>query len=201
MRRVRRALRIAWRSRLRCMGTIGTEGSCQFSVVSSQSVVVAPEESLSREHKYSVTVTWTGNTGTGTSTYRSYERAHEISAEGKPGIAASSDRACRGDESRWNPEELLVAGLSSCHQLAYLHLCAVAGVVVVDYVDHAEGVMAETPDGGVHFVQVMLHPKVTVTAGSDRAKALELHHEAHALCFIANSVNFAVEHEAEIVAE
>jgi organic hydroperoxide reductase OsmC/OhrA len=155
---------------------------------------------LRKEHHYSVIVEWTGNTGTGTSTYRSYERRHEITAGSeKPAIPASSDPAFRGDRERWNPEELLVAALSSCHQLAYLHLCAVAGVVVVEYVDHAEGVMAETPDGGGHFVRVVLRPKVTVAPGSDKAKALELHHEAHAECFIANSVNFPVEHEAEIL--
>jgi organic hydroperoxide reductase OsmC/OhrA len=89
--------------------------------------------------------------------------------------------------------------LSSCHQLAYLHLCADAGIVVTDYVDHAEGWMAQTPDGGGHFTRVVLHPKVTVAAGSDAAKALELHHQAHALCFIANSVNFPVGNEAEVV--
>ena len=154
---------------------------------------------MGREHRYSVTVQWTGNSGTGTSGYRSYERRHEISSDGKPAIGASSDAAFRGDRARWNPEELLVAALSSCHQLAYLHLCSDAGIVVVDYVDHAEGVMAETPDGGGRFVRVVLHPKVTVTAGSDVAKALELHHVAHAKCFIANSVNFPVGNEAEIV--
>jgi organic hydroperoxide reductase OsmC/OhrA len=154
---------------------------------------------VGREHKYSVTVRWTGNTGTGTSGYRSYERAHEISAEGKPAIAASSDPVFRGDPARWNPEELLVAALSGCHQLSYLHLCAVAGIVVVDYVDHAEGVMATTPEGAGQFVRVVLHPKVTVAAGNDVAKAKELHHEAHAMCFIARSVNFPVEAEAEIV--
>jgi organic hydroperoxide reductase OsmC/OhrA len=152
-----------------------------------------------KEHHYSVTVRWTGNTGTGTSTYRSYERAHEISAEGKAAIAASSDAAFRGDRTRWNPEELLVAALSSCHQLAYLHLCAVAGIVVVDYVDHAEGWMQETPDGAGHFTRAMLRPRVTISAG-DATKAMELHHQAHEVCFIARSVNFPVENEPEIVA-
>src|SRR5579864_1289038 len=106
---------------------------------------------IGKEHHYSVVVQWTGNTGTGTSGYRSYERRHEISADGKPAIGASSDPAFRGDRIRWNPEELLVAALSSCHQLAYLHLCADAGIVVTDYVDHAEGWMEETPDGAGHF--------------------------------------------------
>jgi organic hydroperoxide reductase OsmC/OhrA len=151
-----------------------------------------------KEHHYAVTVQWTGNTGTGTSGYRDYQRSHEISAEGKQGIGATSDPVFRGDRARWNPEELLVAALSSCHQLAYLHLCADAGIVVTDYVDHAEGWMAQTPDGGGHFTRVKLNPKVTVAAGSDTAKALELHHGAHALCFIANSVNFPVENEGEI---
>lgn len=154
---------------------------------------------MAREHHYAVTVRWTGNTGTGTSGYCDYVRAHEISAGGKPAIAASSDPAFRGDPARWNPEELLLAALSSCHQLAYLHLCAVAGVVVVDYVDHAEGAMAETPDGAGQFTHVVLHPKVTILAGSDATKALALHQEAHEKCFIARSVNFSVEHGAEIV--
>jgi len=154
---------------------------------------------MGKEHRYNVTVTWTGNTGTGTAGYRSYERAHEISAEGKPAIGASSDPVFRGDRTRWNPEELLVAALSGCHQLAYLHLCVDAGIVVVEYVDHAEGWMAETPDGAGQFVRVVLHPKVTVAAGSDVAKARELHHQAHAKCFIARSVNFPVENEPEIL--
>jgi organic hydroperoxide reductase OsmC/OhrA len=155
--------------------------------------------SFGKEHKYSVTVRWTGNTGTGTSTYRDYARSHEISAEGKATIAASSDPAFRGDPARWNPEELLLAALSSCHQLAYLHLCAVAGVVVVDYVDHAEGTMAETADGAGQFTRVVLRPMVTIAAGSDAAKALALHHDAHEKCFIARSMNFPVENEPQIV--
>lgn len=154
---------------------------------------------MGRKHRYSITVQWTGNKGTGTSGYRDYKRSHEISTEGKPEIAASSDAAFRGERSRWNPEELLLAALSSCHQLAYLHLCAVAGVVVTGYVDHAEGVMEETADGGGRFTHVVLRPRVTVASG-DPDKAKELHHEAHAKCFIANSVNFPVECEPEIEA-
>jgi organic hydroperoxide reductase OsmC/OhrA len=154
--------------------------------------------SFGKEHKYSVTVTWTGNTGTGTASYRGYERSHEVAAEGKPAIAGSSDPAFRGDPARWNPEELLLAALSGCHQLSYLHLCAVAGIVVVDYVDHTEGWMQETPDGAGQFTRVVLRPKVKISAG-DAAKAKELHHEAHAKCFIARSVNFPVENEPAIL--
>jgi organic hydroperoxide reductase OsmC/OhrA len=153
-----------------------------------------------REHRYQVTVEWTGNTGTGTSTYRAYERRHDISASGsaKPDIPGSSDPAFRGDAARWNPEELLVASLSACHQLWYLHLCADAGVVVTAYVDRAEGTMIEEATGAGQFSRVVLRPVVTVSAGSDLARARALHHEAHAMCYIARSVSFPVEHEPEV---
>jgi organic hydroperoxide reductase OsmC/OhrA len=152
-----------------------------------------------REHRYSVTVTWRGNRGTGTSNYRSYARDHEIAADAKPAINGSADPQFHGDRTRWNPEELLVAALSSCHQLWYLHLAAAAGIVVTDYVDHAEGVMDEDADGSGRFVRVVLHPAVTVAAGSDVTRAAALHHTAHEKCFIANSVNFPVVCEPSIV--
>ena len=152
-----------------------------------------------KTHHYPVTVTWTGNTGSGTSDYRSYARQHEISAGArKPIIPGSSDAAFRGDPSRWNPEELLVASVSACHKLWYLHLCADAGIAVVSYVDRAEGVMQEDADGSGRFERVILRPEVTVAPGSDLSKARQLHGLAHAKCFIANSVNFPVEHEPEI---
>src|ERR1700735_5211938 len=111
---------------------------------------------MARLHSYAVTVTWTGNTGTGTSGYREYKRSHEISASGKSTIAGSSDPAFRGEPTRWNPEELLVASLSACHQLWYLHLCAEAGIVVQAYRDDAVGVMAEQADGAGQFESVTL---------------------------------------------
>jgi organic hydroperoxide reductase OsmC/OhrA len=154
---------------------------------------------LAKTHRYAVVVKWTGNTGTGTSGYRDYERRHEIFGEGeKPPIPGSSDPAFRGDQARWNPEEMLVASLSACHKLWYLHLCAAVGIVVVAYTDHAEGFMEETPDGSGRFKSVILRPEVTVAPGTDIAKARELHAEAHAKCFIANSVNFPVEHEPQM---
>lgn len=147
------------------------------------------------EHHYSLTIEWTGNMGQGTSAYRAYERSHTISATDKPDIAASSDPAFRGDKSRYNPEELLVAALSSCHMLSYLHECANAGVVVVDYTDQATGTMVQMPDGGGHFTEVTLHPVVMVAEASMLDKANALHHRASELCFIANSCNFPVHHQ------
>jgi organic hydroperoxide reductase OsmC/OhrA len=130
--------------------------------------------------------------GTGTSGYRDYRRSYDISSGEKTTIPGSSDPSFRGDRARWNPEDLLVASLSACHQLWYLHLCAEAGVVVNAYVDDASGVMEESGDGGGQFVEVILRPRVSLAAGSDHAKARSLHHEAHAKCFIARSVNFPV---------
>jgi len=157
--------------------------------------------SAPREHCYTTTVRWTGNAGTGTGSYRGYKRDHVIEAGGKPPIPGSSDPHFRGDAERWNPEELLVASLSTCHQLWYLHLCAEAGVVVTAYEDHAEGTMIENADGSGEFTRVVLHPCVTIRAGSDPRRARELHHRAHALCFIARSVNFPVECEPLIETE
>ena len=147
------------------------------------------------DHHYATRTTWTGNTGTGTSSYRSYERTHELAADGKPVIAGSSDAAFRGDPSRWNPEDLLVASLSACHMLAFLHRAAVAGVVVVGYTDDASGTMRETGDGGGRFVEVVLRPRVVVQTTDMAALCDALHEQAHAECFIATSVSFPVRHE------
>ena len=151
-----------------------------------------------KHHHYEIQVDWTGNNGEGTKSYKGYRRDHTIQSAGKPEIAGSSDPSFRGDPSRYNPEELLVASLSACHMLWYLHLCAVHQVLVEDYRDTASGVMEENNDGSGEFVKVVLKPVVKISSGSDRAKALSLHHDAHHFCFIARSVNFSVYHEAVV---
>ncbi|MDQ8031926.1 OsmC family protein [Bordetella genomosp. 1] len=143
------------------------------------------------EHHYRVTVTWTGNTGSGTSGYRDYRRDHVVSAAGRPAIAGSSDPAFRGDASRWNPEDLLLASASACHQLWYLHLCADAGIAVLAYEDSAEATMVDGEGG--HFTRIVLRPRVTVRAGDDLALAERLHHAAHAQCFVANSLKTPID--------
>jgi organic hydroperoxide reductase OsmC/OhrA len=146
-------------------------------------------------HTYNVTVTWTGNRGTGTSGYRDFDRAHSIDAEGRPTIEATSDPAFRGDPKKWNPEQLLVAALSDCHMLWYLHLCATNGVIVESYVDEAGGTMAMESNGAGQFTEVTLRPKVKIADAGMLDKARELHTEAHKMCFIARSVNFPVKHQ------
>jgi organic hydroperoxide reductase OsmC/OhrA len=152
---------------------------------------------MTRRHTYETVVTWTGDRGTGTSGYRAYDRDHQVAAEGRPPIPGSSDPAFRGDPARWNPEQLLVASLSQCHMLQYLHLCADAGVVVTGYVDHACGTMTETGQGG-RFTEVVLRPRVSVASPAMVAAATALHDAAHRVCFIASSVNFPVRHEPHV---
>ena len=149
-------------------------------------------------HHYRVDVEWTGNRGTGTDGYRNYSRNHVIRVPGKPELAGSSDPTFRGDATRHNPEDMLVAALSTCHMLSYLHMATVAGVVVTDYRDGAEGTMVTEGDGG-RFTEVVLRPVVVITAASDPAKAEAAHEAAHHACFIANSVNFPVRCEPRIV--
>lgn len=161
----------------------------------------AKPENPSPTHRYSMSIEWTGNNGPGTLSYRSYRRDHVISAQEKVPIEASSDPAFRGDATRYNPEELFLAALSSCHMLTYLHLCAVHGVVVVAYQDDAIGVMQEDGKGSGCFDRITLHPRIRVTAASSQEQAKSLHHQAHALCFLARSVNFHIDIDAEISAE
>lgn len=150
---------------------------------------------MQKQHHYNTVIKWTGNRGAGTAGYRSYDRSHVLSISNKADIACSSDPAFLGDATKHNPEELLLASLSSCHMLWYLHLCSDAGVIVTAYTDQATGIMEETADGGGRFISVTLFPQVTVSDASMISLANELHRKAHAMCFIANSVNFPVLHE------
>ncbi|WP_156760158.1 OsmC family protein [Microbacterium karelineae] len=143
-------------------------------------------------HRYALTTTWTGDRGTGTSAYRDYARDVTIRVEGKPELLASADRAFRGDASRWNPEDMLLAALSECHLLSYLHACTTRGVVVTQYVDAAEGALIVEGSAG-RFERVVLRPRVTVADPAMIDAGLDAHHDAHEWCFIANSVSFPVE--------
>jgi organic hydroperoxide reductase OsmC/OhrA len=151
-------------------------------------------------HHYAITTTWIGNLGEGTKDYRSYSRSHEIMAAGKQGaIPGSSDPAFRGDAERYNPEELLVASLSSCHMLWALHLCSDAGIVVTGYRDEAEGEVRLNSDGSGEFTRVLLRPRMTIMDAARIDDAIQLHDCAHEKCFIARSVSFPVHCEPLVV--
>jgi organic hydroperoxide reductase OsmC/OhrA len=156
----------------------------------------------SQYHRYDVQISWTGNTGQGTAHYGAYRRDHEISAPNKQvPIPGSSDPVFRGDPSRYNPEELLLAALSACHMLWVLHLCADAGITITAYFDEPFGLMTENPDGSGHFTEVTLRPSMKITESSKIEDAKALHHRAHALCAIAHSVNFPVLCTPSVVTE
>ena len=155
---------------------------------------------IGNPHRYELAMTWTGNRGTGTSGYRDYDRSYTLSSTGKPDLDGSADATFRGDRAQWNPEEMLLAALSSCHMLSYLHVCADAGIHVLQYRDEARGEMESASDGSGRFTKVTLSPQVIVAAESDVENARILHHLAHEKCFIANSVNFPVGCEADVKA-
>ena len=150
---------------------------------------------MSKLHQYNTLLHWTGNSGKGTENYRAYERSYTVSVNGKPELAGSSDPAFRGDPAKYNPEEMLVAALSACHMLSFLHFCSAAGVIVVDYSDSASGTMEETKEGNGKFTAVVLKPNVVVKEASMIEKVNALHVKAHQYCFIANSCNFPVLHQ------
>jgi organic hydroperoxide reductase OsmC/OhrA len=150
-------------------------------------------------HLYHLELEWTGNTGVGTTAYTSYERGYNISIPGKPVLQGSSDPIFRGDPTKYNPEDLLVISLSSCHMLWYLHLCAVNDVVVEEYKDFAEGKMELDDTGNGRFTEVVLKPQVKIKNPEKTTMAMTLHHEAHKACFIAKSVNFPVLHQPSIL--
>lgn len=152
---------------------------------------------MATEHRYELDLTWTGNRGGGTTGYREYARDVTLEAAGKPVLEGSADPTFRGDASRWNPEELLVAALSQCHLLSYLHMAVTHGVVVTSYADHPVGTMAQEGVGG-HFTRVLLRPQVTIADPAQVELATRIHADAGRACFIASSVNFPVDHEAVV---
>ncbi len=161
--------------------------------------------STAEEGRFECRLVWSGAAKGPTTSYEAYSREYRVDFDGKPSLKGSaapkyrgepslrgsSDPKYRGDPSLHNPEDWLVAALSACHCLSYLALCARAGVQVIAYEDEVYGHM-DRVDGAVRFTEVMLHPKVSIAPGADAEKARALHERAHAVCFIANSVNFPV---------
>jgi organic hydroperoxide reductase OsmC/OhrA len=145
-----------------------------------------------KQHRYSARVTWTGNLGQGTSSYRAYSRNHEIAAAGKPVLPARPIRRFAAIPRATTPRN---SSSSRCPRVTCSGICICAReakISVIEYVDEASGAMAETARWGGRFTEVTLRPQVVIAPGGDLARAEELHEGAHHLCFIANSVNFPV---------
>jgi organic hydroperoxide reductase OsmC/OhrA len=147
---------------------------------------------MPHSHHYQLTAVWNGNKGEGTKNVRAYDRSHTVSISGKPELHLTTDNPAVGDKTKLNPEDLLVSAISSCHMLSYLYVCAMEGIVIHSYTDNATGIMIEKESGGGSFKEVTLNPSFTVEDESMVERAIELHHKAHEICYIANSVNFEV---------
>jgi len=150
------------------------------------------------EHHYSAHLIWDGNRGDGTATYAGYGRQYRVLIDGKPELQGTADVAFRGDADRFNPEDLFLAAISSCHMLSYLALCAKYGIRVVAYEDAATGIMKEDGKGGGRFEEVVLHPVVTVAEEAQVERAMKLHERAHETCFIANSCRVPIHHRPTV---
>lgn len=152
---------------------------------------------MSKQHDFNVSIRWTGNRGEGTKTYRGYDRTWDIESEGKQVVHCSNDPMLGGDPSKHNPEDFLIAALSSCHMLWYLHLANQAGISVRAYSDNPVGHGETLPDGSGRFLSATLRPAIEVPKGTDIEKAKSLHRDVHKYCFIARSVNFPIACEPE----
>lgn len=155
---------------------------------------------MTRHHKYTTSVAWTGNLGSGTMDYRSYERDFVVNSKDKPQLKGSSGTSFMGDKEAYSPEDLLVAAVSACHMLWYLHLCAEKGIVVLEYKDNAYGDMDEAEDGSGHFSKITLRPVVSISQDGNVAEANKLHGAAHKMCFIANSLKCTIDHQPQCTA-
>ncbi|MEN2398376.1 OsmC family protein [Flavobacterium sp. MC2016-06] len=148
------------------------------------------------KHIFKVNANWISNPNPEQSTSRFYSKSHEVTIEGKLILDVSAAKAFKGDPALYNPEDLLLSSLVSCHMMSYLYVCSQNGIEVLLYSDDAEATLEVNSDGSGRFTEVRLNPKVTIVNSDKIELALELHKKANQLCFIANSCNFPVLHNA-----
>lgn len=148
-------------------------------------------------HHYEATVLWQRPADAAFTDGR-YSRAHAWRFDGGAEVPASSSPQVVplpfSSAAAVDPEEAYVASLASCHMLFFLSIAARKRFVVDRYSDTAEGVMEKGADGKIAVTRVVLNPRVTYAGpGPDRATEEEIHHAAHAQCFLANSVKTEIE--------
>lgn len=146
------------------------------------------------KHLFKAVLNWTSKKEV--SSLKIYSKNHQVKIEGKPILEVSAAKAFKGDPELYNPEDLLLSSLVSCHMMSYLYVCSQNGIEVLEYSDNAEAALEVNPDGSGRFVEVKLFPKVKISNPDQIELALNLHFKANQLCFIANSCNFPVLHEA-----
>jgi len=139
--------------------------------------------------EHEITLNWTK--GDAPFTYDAYPRNHQIIFKKDEAVTFSSAAAYKGDPSKGDPEDLLVAALSSCHMLTFLAIAAKKKFTVLSYEDEAVGFM-EKEGGKLWVTRTILRPKILFETAPDAATLAEMHHMAHEQCFIANSVKTEV---------
>ena len=145
-------------------------------------------------HLFKVALNWMKKDNISSSSTRIYTKSHHISIEGKPDLEVSAAKAFKGDPILYNPEDLLLSSLTSCHMMSYLYCCMQYKIEVISYQDHSEATLQVNPDGSGKIIKVDLFPEIIISNSSQIELALSLHKKANELCFIANSCNFPVYH-------
>ena len=151
------------------------------------------------KHTFKASLTWRKTDKEINSSKKVYEKSHTISIAGKPQLSISAAKAFKGDPALYNPEDLLLSSLMSCHMMSYLYVCATHNIELVSYADNAVATLETNADGSGKIIEVQLNPQVTLKDKNQQELALSLHQEANKLCFIANSCNFPVKHHATCV--
>jgi len=147
---------------------------------------------MTSHSEFNSRIQWTGNTGTGTSSYQGYLRTWDIAVPGKPIVHCSNDPHLGGDPSLMNPEDLLLSAVSACHMLWYLHFASENNVVVESYIDKPKGLGETERSGRGRFLSIELSPSITLANDADLQLAESLHERVHDYCFIARSLSCPV---------
>jgi organic hydroperoxide reductase OsmC/OhrA len=149
---------------------------------------------MSYKHTFKASLTWNHPEQPSVLGKKIYTKSHHIAIEGKTDLHVSAAKAFKGDPALYNPEDLLLSSLVSCHMMSYLYVCSQNSIEVLSYTDNAVATLETDGDGSGRFTEVTLHPEVLITNEFQIELALSLHAQANKLCFIANSCNFDIQH-------
>ncbi len=156
---------------------------------------------MAEEHVFETTLEYPADPAQKLPPDPQFSRDNRLGAAGHPQVPGALPAALGGHDRGYSPEDLMILSLSECHCLTYLRLAEKNRIAIRRYEDRAQGRLAKGPTGMTQMVEVVLRPRVTVARGTDLAAAKALHERAHHYCFMANSVNFPVRNEPEIVEE
>ena len=153
------------------------------------------------KHLFKAKLNWNSISKEVFTTSKKYTKTHQIAIDGKEILNVSAAKAFKGDPGLYNPGDLLLSSVVSCHMMSYLYVCLQNDITVVSYQDDAEGTLEVLENGSGRFVEIRLNPNVIIKEKEKIAQAISLHTKANELCFIANSCNFPILHFASCEVE